>query len=122
MKCFSFCLAILVSGWNVTSSNLSATTFTLQWANLNAYIISEAEFYVIFIKNVQGIILLVEIVPGNTTAKDIMGLIPSTMYRVEVYGVDEVGQPYRISEIVISTKEGMFANQFSPKFEIAMLG
>ena len=112
----------MVSGWNVTSSNSSATTFTLQWANLNAYIISEAEFYVIFVKNVQGIILLVEIVPGNTTAKDIMGLIPSTMYRVEVYGVDEAGQPYRSSEIVISTKEGMFANQFLPKFEIAMLG
>ena len=60
--------------------------------------------------------------PGNTTAKDIMGLIPSTMYRVEVYGVDEAGQPYRSSEIVISTKEGMFPSQFLSKFEITMLG
>jgi len=112
----------LVTGWNVTSSNPSTTTFILHWANLNAYNISEAKFYVIFIKNVQGIILLAEIVPGNTTAKDIMGLIPSTMYRVEVYGVDEVGQPYKRLEIVISTKEGMFPSQFLSKLEIAMLG
>ena len=51
-----------------------------------------------------------------------MGLIPSTMYRVEVYGVDEVGQPYKRLEIVISTKEGMFPSQFLSKLEIAMLG
>ena len=83
----------------------------MHWLSLKAYIISEPRFYVIFIKNIQGILLFVETVPGNTTTVDIKELIPSTMYRVDVYGVDEAGQPYTSLEIVISTKEGMFQCQ-----------
>ena len=104
---FCCCLAILVPGWNVTSSNPTATTATLHWTSLSENIYRGARYYTVVIKNMERIILAVETVSGNSTNIDMRGLKPSTSYHVEVYGVDNIGQPYKSLEAFISTKKGM---------------
>ena len=65
-----------------------------------------ANFYLIEVKSVQGTVLTLETVPGNITSTIIKGLEPSSKYRVGVFGIDSVGQPYKSLESVITTKEG----------------
>ena len=48
-----------------------------------------------------------DVVTGNATAANIKGMSPSTKYRVVVYGVDGIGQPYRSLERVFTTKKGI---------------
>ena len=55
----------------------------------------------------QGTILTVGIVPGNATTTVIEMLSPSTRYRVRVFGVDGIGQPYKSLENVTTTEKGM---------------
>ena len=99
-------LAILVFRWNVTIFNLTSTSFTLQWSKLNTDDNHDAKFYIVEVKSTQGIILMVDTVPGNTTNTVMKGLRPSTKYRVSVFGVDGIGQPYRSLESVTTTYKG----------------
>ena len=99
-------LAILVLGWNVTIFNLTSTSFTLQWSKLNTDDNHDAKFYIVEVKSIQGIILTVDTVPGNTTSTVMKGLRPSTKYRVSVFGIDGTGQPYRSFETVTTTFKG----------------
>ncbi len=48
----------------------------------------------------------IETFPGNTTNAVIKGLSPSTKYRVGVFGVDGIGQPYKSLESVTTTGKG----------------
>ena len=65
-----------------------------------------ANFYIIEVKSVQGTVLTLETVPGNTTSTVIKGLKPSFKYRVGVFGIDSIGQPYKSLEIDTTTLEG----------------
>ena len=98
-------LAILVSGWNITILNATYYKFTIQWTKL------DTSFYVIEVKSIKGTLLGVETVPGNATTTNIKGMSPSTKYRVVVYGVDGIGQPYRSLESVVATDKGMIEPQ-----------
>ncbi len=93
-------------GWNVTIYDVTSTSFTLQWTMLNTNNDHYAAFYIVEVKSVQGIILAVETVPGNKTTTVIQGLRPSTEYRVGVFGVDSIGQPYKSLESVTTTNKG----------------
>ncbi|XP_078364332.1 uncharacterized protein LOC144648698 isoform X1 [Oculina patagonica] len=97
--------AIPVSGWNVTIYDLTSFSFTLQWTMLNSINNHYAAFYIVEVKSIQGTILAVETVPGNATTTVIKGLIPSTKYRVGVFGVDSIGQPYKSLESVTTTSK-----------------
>ncbi|KAL9986057.1 hypothetical protein ACROYT_G000123 [Oculina patagonica] len=98
--------AILVSGWNLTIFNQTSTSFTLQWTKLNETFANQcAQFYLVEVKSIQGIILTVETVPGNAATTVIERLSPSTNYRVTVFGVDDTGQPHKSLENVTTTKE-----------------
>ena len=99
-------LAIPLLGWNVSIFNLTSTNFHLQWTNLYSVVNQYANFYLIEVKSVQGTVLTLETVPGNLTSTIIKGLEPSSKYRVGVFGIDSVGQPYKSLESVITTKEG----------------
>ena len=65
-----------------------------------------ANFYIIEVKSVQGTVLTLETVPGNTTSTVIKGLKPFFKYRVGVFGIDSIGQPYKSLEIDTTTLEG----------------
>lgn len=99
-------LAIPVLGWNVTIFNLSSTNFNLQWTKLYSVVNQHANFYIIEVKSVQGTVLNLETVPGNITSTVIKGLKPTSKYRVGVFGIDSVGQPYKSLESITTTKEG----------------
>ena len=96
----------MVSGWNVTVFNLSSTSFNVHWTKLDKVVNRFAKFYIIEIKSFQGTILTVETVPGNATSTVIKGLGPSTKYRVVVFGIDSIGQPYKSLETTITTTTG----------------
>jgi len=96
----------MVSGWNVTIFNLAFTSFNLNWTELHTVVNQSAKFYLVEVKSIQGTILAVETVPGNTTSTVIEGLSPSTKYRVGVFGVDSIGQPYKSLETTITTTKG----------------
>jgi len=98
--------AIPVPGWNVTIFNLTSTNFNLQWTKLYTVVNQYAKFYIIEVKSVQGTVLALETVPGNNTSTVIKGLRPSSKYRVGVFGIDSVGQPYKSLESITTTKEG----------------
>ena len=99
-------LAIPLFGWNVTIFNLTSTSFSLQWTKLYSVVNQDANFYLTEVKSVQGTVLTLETVPGNITSTIIKGLGPSSKYRVGVFGINSVGQPYKSLENVITTKEG----------------
>lgn len=97
---------MIVSGWNVTVFNLSSTSFDVQWTKLDTVVNRFAKFFIVEIKSFQGTILTVEIFPGNATSTVIKGVWPSTKYRVVVFGVDSIGQPYKSLETTITTTTG----------------
>ena len=97
---------MIVSGWNVTVFNLSSTSFNVHWTKLDKEVNRFAKFYIIEIKSFQGTILTVETVPGNATSTVIKGLGPSMKYRVVVFGIDSIGQPYKSLETAITTTTG----------------
>ncbi len=97
----------MVWGWNVTILNADSTSLTLQWTSLDANVNHGANFYIIEVKSMEGILLAMETVPGNTTSTDIKGLRPTTKYRLVVFGVDDSGQPYKSLESVVTTNKGL---------------
>ena len=99
-------LAIPVLGWNVTIFTLTSTDFNLRWTKLFTVVNKYAKFYIVEVKSVQETVLTLETVPGNTTSTVIKGLKPSSKYRVGVFGIDSVGQPYKSLEINTTTLEG----------------
>jgi len=106
--CFLFVSsAILVAGWNLTILNADSSSFILQWSGLDANVNRRAGFYLIEVKSAERVLLAVETVPGNTSSTDIKGLSPSSTYRVVIFGVDEIGQPYKSLESVVTVKAGM---------------
>ena len=99
-------LAIPLLGWNVSIFNLTSTNVHLQWTKLYSVVNQYAKFYITEVKSVQGTVLTLETVPGYATSMVIKGLEPSSKYRVGVFGIDSVGQPYKSLESVFTTKEG----------------
>ena len=100
-------LAATVLEWNVTMSNPTATSVTLHWTKLSTDDNQYAEFYIVDVKSIEGIIFTVDIVYGNTTTTIIKGLRPSTEYHFSVFGVDGTGQPYKSIEVVATTDAGI---------------
>ena len=98
---------MLVAGWNLTILNAESTSFILQWPGLNANVNNRAGLYLIEVKSADHILLAVETVAGNTSSKNIKGLSPSSTYHVVVFGVDEIGQPYKSLESIVTSKTGM---------------
>ena len=99
-------IAIPVLGWNATILNVTSSYFNLQWTRLYTVVSQHANFYIIEVKSVQGTVLTLETVPGDTTSTVIKGLKPSSKYRVGVFGIGSTGQPYKSLESVTTTKEG----------------
>lgn len=73
---------------------------------LNTVINEYAKFYIVEIKSIRDFVLTEAMFPGNTSTTVIKGLSSSTKYRVIVFGIDDIGQPYRSLESVITTKKG----------------
>ena len=100
-------LAIPVWGWNVTILNITPNSLTLQWTKLNTVVNHYATFYIVEVKSTQGTILTVVTTPKNVTTKVIKRLSPSKKYRVSVFGVDGIGQPYKSLEGVATTGQNI---------------
>ena len=100
-------LAISVLGWDVTIIRTDPTGIALEWTRLEENVNRSAQFYIIEVKSVQGMLLVMETVPGKAASTDVKRLRPSTKYRVVIFGVDETGQPYKSLESVVTTNNGM---------------
>ena len=88
----------------MTIVNLTSTSFNLEWTKLYSVVNQYAKFYIVERKSAQGRLLALKTVPAQSTL--VKSLRPSTKYRVSVFGIDSVGQPYKSFESVITTKEG----------------
>ena len=70
---------------------------------LNTVVDHHAKLYIVEVKSTQGTTSAVVTIPENVTTTVITGLSPSKKYRVSVFGVDGIGQPYKSLERVATT-------------------
>ena len=103
-----FFLAPLLPGWNLTISNETFSSFSVQWTNLIALLGSQVQHFIVLLKsskNNNGI-MVHKIVNGREDKTEMTGLLSSSQYTIEVIGIDKMGQPYRTLEVQARTLTG----------------
>ena len=103
-----FFLAPVLPGWNLTISNETFSSFSVQWTNLNALLGSQVQHFIVLLKsskNNNGI-MVHKIVNGREDKTEMTGLLSSSQYTIEVFGIDQMGQPYRTLEVHARTLTG----------------
>ena len=98
----------MLLGWQLAISNETSSSFSVQWTNLTALLGSQVQHFIVFLKssinNVSNVVH--KIVHGKEEKTEMTGLLPSTQYTVEVFGIDKMGQPYRTLEVQARTLNG----------------
>ena len=84
---------------NTTSSSVS-----IRWTNLTNVLDRKVGHYVVFVNRRNNSVSLHQVVDGDQLTTEIKGLNFSTNYRVQVVGVDTIGQPHRTPSANIMTK------------------
>ncbi|XP_074619287.1 uncharacterized protein LOC141878299 isoform X2 [Acropora palmata] len=101
----SLYLAPVLPGWNLTISNETFSSFSVQWTNLTALLGSQVQHFIVLLKsskNNNGITVH-KIVNGREDKTEMTGLLSSSQYTIEVFGIDQMGQPYRTLEVHAGT-------------------
>ena len=100
--------APVLPGWNLTISNETLSSFSVQWTNLTALLGSQVEHFIILLKSSKNCdsIIVRKLVNGREEKTEMTGLKSSSQYTVEVLGIDEMGQPYRTLEVQAKTMTG----------------
>ena len=101
-------LAPVLPGWNLTISNETFSSFSVQWTNLTALLGSQVQHFIVLLKsskNNNGI-MVHKIVNGREDKTEMTGLLSSSQYTIEVFGIDQMGQPYRTLEVHAGTLTG----------------
>ena len=114
MNCLICCdILLLLSapvlpGWNLTISNETSLSFSVQWTNLTALLGSQVEHFIVLLKSNRNNNSNVfhKIVNGRERRTEMTGLLSSSQYTVEVFGTDKMGQPYRTLEARARTLNG----------------
>ena len=87
--------------WNLAISNETFSGFSVQWTNLTALLGSQVQHFIVSLKssknNVSNVVH--KIVPGREEKTEMTGLLSSSEYTVEVFGIDKIGQPYRTLKV-----------------------
>ena len=103
-----FFLAPVLPGWNLTISNETFSSFSVQWTNLTALLGSQVQHFIVLLKsskNNNGR-MVHKIVNGREDKTEMTGLLSSSQYTIEVFGIDQMGQPYRTLEVHARTLTG----------------
>ncbi|XP_015774187.1 PREDICTED: uncharacterized protein LOC107352362 [Acropora digitifera] len=92
--------APVLPGWNLTISNETSLSFSVQWTNLTALLGSQVEHFIVLLKSNRNNNSNVfhKIVNGRERRTEMTGLLSSSQYTVEVFGTDKMGHPYRTLE------------------------
>ena len=95
-------------GWNLTISNETFSSFSVQWTNLTALLGSQVQHFIVSLKSSKNnnIIVVHKIVNGREEKTEMTGLSSSSQYAVEIFGIDKMGQPYRTLEVQARTLTG----------------
>lgn len=95
----------MLSGWKVTVENTSFSSIHIRWINLTSLLNRQVRHYIVFLNMNNGSSLSHKITDGRQLATEVAGLKPSSNYTVQVFGIDETGQPYRsVAEDARTTK------------------
>ena len=98
----------MLPGWNLTISNETSWSLSVEWTNLSALLDSQVQHFLVSLKsnkNKNSNVAL-KIVNGREEKTEMTGLLPSSQYRVEVFGIDKTGQPYKTLEVQARTLTG----------------
>ena len=84
--------------------NTTSTSISVQWANLTSLINRKVLHYIISLNETNVNTLAYEVTDGSRLSTEIDGLKHRTNYEVTVFGVDELGVPYKTLEVNATTK------------------
>ncbi|XP_073248869.1 uncharacterized protein [Porites lutea] len=99
--------AQLVSSWNVSIGNKTATSMRVSWKNLSALLDQSILHFLTVIKSGNGSIMNGNILQGNATSNVFYGLSPYMEYRLNVLGVNDNGKVYKSLEVTEWTEESV---------------
>lgn len=92
------------SGWTVAAGN-GTTSLLVHWTNLTSLLNRQVRHYIILLNGTDGNPLAHKITDGKTLNTEVDGLKHSTTYRVQVFGVDELGRSYTTVEVISTTEK-----------------
>ena len=103
-----FFLAPVLPGWNLTISNETFSSFSVRWTNLTALLGSQVQHFIVLLKSSKNnnSIVVHRIVNGREEKTEMRRLLSSSEYTMEVFGIDQMGQPYRTLEVRARTLKG----------------
>ena len=91
----------------MTVVNRTTKSIGIIWNKPSNLVNGVVRFYVALARKTNGSqIFPVEIVPGNTTALEIMGLDAYTEYTIGVVAVNDDGTPFKSTDVLAMTDEG----------------
>ncbi|XP_078349649.1 uncharacterized protein LOC144634540 isoform X2 [Oculina patagonica] len=96
--------ATVLPGWTVSADN-GTTRLLIQWTNLKSILNRQVLYYIILLNKTDGNALDHKIIDGKRLSTEIDEIQHSTTYGVQVFGVDELGRPYRNLEVIAKTKK-----------------
>ena len=98
----------MLPGWNLTISNETSWSFSVEWTNLSAHLDCQVQHFLVLLKSNKNknSNVVYKIVNGREEKTEMTGLLPSSQYRVEVFGIDKTGQPYKTLEVQARTLTG----------------
>ena len=108
IPCGLFFLAPVLPGWNLTISNETFSSFSVQWTNLTALLGNQVQHFIVLLKSSKNnnSIVVHKILNGREERTEMTGLFSSSQYTIEVFGIDQMGQPYRTLEVQARTLTG----------------
>ena len=95
------------ANWNVTVGNVTSTSVSVFWMNLELLIGEQVLHYITLIRSANGSsVLNALITSGNITSGNISGLSAYTEYQITIVGVGSDGQAHNSSNSTFWTEEG----------------
>ena len=88
----------------MTAENTTFASIFIQWKNLTSHLGRHIREYIVLLNRNNDSALAHKVTHGDQLNMEISGLVHSTNYTVEVFGVDEGGQPYRTLAVNTRTK------------------
>ena len=98
----------MLPDWNLTISNETSSSFSVQWTNLTALLDSQVQHFLVLLKSNKNnnSNMVHKIVNGREEKAEMTELLASSQYIVEVFGIDKTGQPFKTLEVQARTLTG----------------
>ena len=98
----------MLPDWNLTISNETSSSFSVEWTNLSALLGSQVQYFLVLLKSNKSdnSHVVHKIANGTEEKTDMTELLASSQYTVEVFGIDKTGQPFKTLEVHARTLTG----------------